>query len=73
MGYNIITEQEEGEHMAVRVMTKERALNNAIASTQMEGFVVSVEQRDLLEKVLNGELSLKRALEHINDKYVGEV
>lgn len=59
--------------MAVRVMTKERALNNAIVSTQMEGFVVSVKQRALLEQVLSGELSLKKALEQINDKYVGEV
>ena len=59
--------------MAVRIMTKERALNNAIVSTRMEGFVVSDEQRAMLEKVLNGELSLKKALEQINDKYVGEV
>lgn len=59
--------------MAVRIMTKERALNNAIVSTRMEGVLVSDEQRAMLEKVLNGELSLKKALEQINDKYVGEV
>lgn len=36
-------------------MTKERALKNAIASTEMEGLVVTEEHKELLNKLMNHE------------------
>ncbi|MGN0586013.1 MAG: antitoxin VbhA family protein [Oscillospiraceae bacterium] len=47
-------------------MTVERAVNNAIVSNEMEGFTFTEEQRVLLKKVVNKELTLKEALEILN-------
>ncbi len=53
----------------MQTMTAERALNNAIISTQMEGFVVTDEQKVLLVKLINKEITLDEALKKINAKY----
>ena len=53
----------------MQTMTAERALNNAIISTQMEGFVVTDEQKELLVKLINKEITLDEALKTINAKY----
>jgi len=50
-------------------MPIERAMQNAIISTEMEGFVVTEEQRELMEKVLRKELTLKEAIAELNSKY----
>ncbi len=47
-------------------MTPERAVDNAIASTKMEGFKISDEQRSLMLKVVRGEITLDEALKIIN-------
>lgn len=47
-------------------MTVERAVDNAIASNEMEGFTFTEEQRDLLIKVVSKEITLKEALEILN-------
>lgn len=53
----------------MQIMTAERALNNAIISTQMEGFVVTNEQKELLVKLIHKEITLEDALKKINAKY----
>lgn len=40
-----------------------RALNNAIVSTEMEGFEISEKDRELLLKLLKKELGLDEVLE----------
>ncbi|MBQ9946976.1 MAG: antitoxin VbhA family protein [Oscillospiraceae bacterium] len=47
-------------------MTPERAVDNAIASTKMEGFKISDEQRSLMLKVVRGEITFDEALKMIN-------
>lgn len=49
-------------------MTLERAINNAIVSTEMEGFVVTDKQRELIEKVFRNEITLQEALVELNSK-----
>jgi len=39
-----------------KVITAERALNNAVASVEMEGFHVSEETKELCIQVLNGQM-----------------
>ena len=39
-----------------QVVTAERALNNAVASVEMEGFHVSEETKKLCMQVLNGQM-----------------
>lgn len=55
--------------MAEQVMTLERAMSNAIASTEMEGFDVTKEQRELMTRVLRKEMTLKEAIAELNRKY----
>ena len=55
--------------MAEQTMTLERAMNNAIISTEMEGFTLTAEQRELMKKVLTKELTLKEAIVELNKKY----
>lgn len=50
-------------------MTKERALNNAIVSTEMEGFTITDEHRKLILKLLNNKITFEEALKQINSKY----
>ena len=55
--------------MAEQTMTLERAMNNAIISTEMEGFTLTIEQRELMKKVLAKELTLKEAIAELNKKH----
>ncbi len=50
-------------------MTKERALNNAIVSTEMEGFTITDEHKKLFLKLLNNEITFEEALKQLNSKY----
>ena len=50
-------------------MTIERAVNNAIVSTQMEGFVIIEEIKKLIVKLMNEEITLDEALKQLNDSY----
>lgn len=56
--------------MTDRPMTLERAMNNAIVSTEMEGFTLTAEQRELMRRVLEKELTLKEAIDVLNGKSV---
>lgn len=47
----------------------ERALNNAIASTEMEGFEISEKDRELLLKLLKKELGLDEVIEIKNKEF----
>lgn len=47
----------------------ERALNNAIVSTEMEGFEISEKDRELLLKLLKKELGLDEVLEIKNKEF----
>lgn len=51
-------------------MTFERAMENAIVSTEMEGFVVTREQRELMVRVLKKEITLEEAIAMLNKKIV---
>ena len=48
-------------------MTIDRAVNNAIASVEMEGFNITGAERDLIYKLVNKEITLKDALEQLNE------
>ena len=50
-------------------MDIERALNNAIASTEMEGFEITDNDRELLLKLLKKELELDEVLEIKNKEF----
>ena len=50
-------------------MDRERALNNAIASTEMEGFEISEKDRELLLKLLKKELGLDEVIEIKNKEF----
>lgn len=50
-------------------MDIERALNNAIASTEMEGFEISEKDRELLFKLLKKELGIDEVLEIKNKEF----
>ena len=53
----------------MKPMTIERAVNNAIVSTQMEGFVITEEIKKLIDKLMNEEITLDEALKQLNDSY----
>ena len=50
-------------------MSLERAMENAIVSTEMEGFVVTREQRELMVRVLKKEITLEEAISMLSKKY----
>lgn len=50
-------------------MDIERAVNNAIASTEMEGFEISEKDRELLLKLLKKELGLDEVIEIKNKEF----
>ena len=50
-------------------MTVERAVDNAIVSTQMEGFVITEEMKELIIKLMSKEITLDEALKWINNGY----
>ena len=53
----------------MKPMTIKRAVNNAIVSTQMEGFVITEEIKKLIVKLMNEEITLDEALKQLNDSY----
>ena len=55
--------------MAEQTMSLERAMENAIVSTEMEGFVVIREQRELMVRVLKKEITLEEAIAMLSKKY----
>ena len=52
----------------MREMTIDRAVNNAIASVEMEGYTITAEERDLIYRLVRKEITLKEALELLNKK-----
>ena len=55
--------------MAEQTMSLERAMENAIVSTEIEGFVVTREQRELMVRVLKKEITLEEAIAMLSKKY----
>ena len=53
----------------MKPMTIERAVNNAIVSTQMEGFVITEAIKKLIVKLMNEEITLDESLKQLNDSY----
>ena len=49
-------------------MTVDRAVSNAIASVEMEGFAVTNAERDLIYKLMRKEITLKEALRQLDEK-----
>ena len=52
----------------MQVMTVDRAVSNAIASVEMEGFAVTNVERDLIYKLMRKEITLKDALRQLDEK-----
>ena len=52
----------------MQVMTVDRAVSNAIASVEMEGFIVTNDERDLIYKLVRKEITLKDALRQLDEK-----
>lgn len=49
-------------------MTIDRAVNNAIASVEMEGFTITDTERNLIYKLVKKEITLNDALQQLNEK-----
>lgn len=60
-------QQTEGDIMAP--MTIDRAIENAVVSTNMEGFALGEEQKQLIKSIISGEITLEEALAQIKKKY----
>lgn len=57
------------KNKCIQAMTVERAVDNAIVSTQMEGFVITEEMKELIIKLMSKEITLDEALKRINNGY----
>lgn len=68
-GVFLLSDYTTGVTMAEQTMSFERAMENAIVSTEMEGFVVTREQRELMVRVLKKEITLEEAIAMLNKKY----
>lgn len=68
-GVFLLSDYTTGVTMAEQTMSLERAMENAIVSTEMEGFVVTREQRELMVRVLKKEITLEEAIAMLNKKY----
>lgn len=55
--------------MGAKTMTVQRAVKNAVVSTEMEGFKISDEQLKLINKIMKKEITLEEALKQLNQKY----
>lgn len=51
-------------------MTIERAVNNAIVSTEMEGFTITEKHKELILKLMKKEITLDNAIKELNEKHV---
>lgn len=49
-------------------MTIERAVDNAIVSTKMEGFAKTEKHKELIMKLMKKEITLEEALKELNKK-----
>ena len=49
-------------------MTIERAVDNAIASTEIEGFTITEKHRELIMKLMKKEITLDKAIKELNKK-----
>ncbi len=49
-------------------MTIERAVDNAIVSTEMEGFVITETHKELIMQLMKKEISLEEALKQLGIK-----
>ena len=54
--------------ITMTAMTIERAVDNAIVSTEMEGFVITEKHKELIMKLMNKEITLSDALKELNNK-----
>lgn len=68
-GVFLLSDYTTGVTMAEQTMSLERAMENAIVSTEMEGFVVTREQRELMVRVLKKEITLEEAISMLSKKY----
>lgn len=68
-GVFLLSDYTTGVTMAEQTMSLERAMENAIVSTEMEGFVVTREQRELMVRVLKKEITLEEAIAMLSKKY----
>ncbi len=59
----------EGEIMAP--VTIDRAIENAVVSTNMEGFHLGEEQKELIKQITLGKVTLEEVIEQIKQKYNG--
>lgn len=57
------------KNKCIQAMTVERAVDNSIVSTQMEGFVITEEMKELIIKLMSKEITLDEALKRINNGY----
>lgn len=57
------------KNKCIQAMTVERAVDNAIVSTQMEGFVITEEMKEVIIKLMSKEITLDEALKRINNGY----
>ena len=54
--------------ITMTAMTIERAVDNAIVSTEMEGFIITEKHKELIMKLMNKEITLSEALKELNNK-----
>lgn len=54
-------------------MTIDRAIENAVVSTNMEGFAIGEEQKQLIKSIISGEITLEEALAQIKKKYEQQI
>lgn len=54
--------------ITMTAMTIERAVDNAIASTKMEGFAITEKHKELIMKLMKKEITLEEALKELNKK-----
>ena len=52
-------------------MTIDRAIENAVVSTNMEGFALGEEQKEIIKKLALGEITIEKVIEQIRHKYNG--
>ena len=52
-------------------VTIDRAIENAVVSTNMEGFRLGEEQKELIKQITLGEITLEEVINQIRQKYKG--
>lgn len=54
-------------------MTIDRAIENAVVSTNMEGFALGEEQKEIIKKLALGEITIEKVIEQIKKKYEQQI